>query len=80
MEPTFYFISFYYSISRQLFHFESRKMVCYSDNELPILKAECRKHCRQIFCNGFAHKASDVTYRLIPVPEYQYRNSSYCLL
>lgn len=80
MEPTFYFIVFYYSNSRQLFQFETRKMVCRSDNELPTLKARCRKYCRQISCNGFGYKASDVTYRLIPIPEYQYRNSDYRLL
>ena len=80
MEPTFYFISFYYSNSRELFPFETRKMVCYSDNELPILKSLCRKHCRQIFRNGFGCKASDVTYRLSTVSERQYNESTYSLL
>lgn len=80
METTFYFISFYYSNSRELFPFETRKMVCYSDDELPILKAECRKHCRQIFRNGFGRKASDVTYRLSTVSERQYNESTYSLL
>lgn len=80
MEPTFYFISFYYSNSRELFLFETRKMVCYSDNELPILKAECRKYCRQIFRNGFGLRPSDVTYRLSIVSERQYNESTYSLL
>lgn len=80
METTFYFIDFYYSNSRELFPFETRKMVCYSDNELSILKAECRKHCRQIFRNGFGRKVSDVTYRLTAVSECQYRISDYRLL
>jgi hypothetical protein len=80
METTFYFISFYYSNSRELFPFETRKMVCYSDDELPILKAECRKYCRQIFRNGFGRKASDVTYRLSTVSERQYNESTYSLL
>lgn len=80
METTFYFISFYYSNSRQLFPFETRKMVCYSDDELSILKAECRKYCRQIFRNGFGRKSSDVTYCLTTVSECQYRNSGYRLL
>lgn len=80
METTFYFISFYYSNSRELFPFETRKMVCYSADELSILKSVCRKHCRQIFRNGFGRKASDVTYRLSIVSEYQYRNSDYRLL
>ena len=57
METTFYFISFYYSNSRRLFLFETRKMVCYSDDEFSILKAECRKHCRQIFRNGYGRKS-----------------------
>lgn len=80
METTFYFISFYYSKSRELFPFETRKMVCYSDDELPILKAECRKRCRQIFRNGFGRKSSDVTYRLFTASESQYRLSAYRLL
>lgn len=80
MEPTFYFISFYYSNSRELFPFETRKMVCYSDNELPILKSLCRKYCRQIFRNGFGRKASDVTYRLSTVSERQYNESTCSLL
>lgn len=80
MEPTFYFISFYYSNLRELFSFETRKMVCYSDNELPILKSLCRKYCRQIFRNGFGRKASDVTYRLSTVSERQYNESAYSLL
>lgn len=80
MESTFYFISFYYSNSRELFLFETRKMVCYSDNELPILKSLCRKYCRQIFRNGFGRKASDVTYRLSTVSERQYNESTYSLL
>lgn len=80
METTFYFISFYYSNSRELFPFETRKMVCYSDNELPILKSLCRKYCRQIFRNGFGHKPSDVTYRLSTVSERQYNESTYSLL
>ena len=80
METTFYFISFYYSNSRELFPFETRKMVCYSDNELSILKAECRKYCRQIFRNGFGRKPSDVSYRLSTVSERQYDESAYSLL
>ena len=80
MEPTFYFISFYYSNSRELFPFETRKMVCHSGSEVSILKSLCRKHCRQIFRNGFGRKASDVTYRLSIVSEFQYRNSGYRLL
>lgn len=80
MEPTFYFISFYYSNSRELFPFETRKMVCYSDDELPILKSLCRKYCRQIFRNGFGRKASDVTYCLSTVSERQYNESTYSLL
>lgn len=80
METTFYFISFYYSDARELFPFETRKMVCYSDDELPTLKAECRKYCRQIFRNGFGRKASDVTYRLSTVSERQYNESTYSLL
>ena len=80
METTFYFISFYYSNSRELFPFETRKMVCYSDDELSILKAECRKRCRQIFRNGFGRKSSDVTYRLSTVSERQYNESTYSLL
>lgn len=80
METTFYFISFYYSNSRELFPFETRKMVCYSDDEISILKAECRKRCRQIFRNGFGRKSSDVTYRLSTVSERQYNESTYSLL
>lgn len=80
MEITFYFISFYYSNSRELFPVETRKMVCYSDDELPILKTECRKRCRQIFRCGFGRKASDVTYRLSTVSERQYNESTYSLL
>lgn len=80
METTFYFISFYYSDARELFSVETRKMVCYSDDELLILKAECRKYCRQIFRNGFGRKASDVTYRLSTVSECQYNESTYSLL
>lgn len=80
METTFYFISFYYSNSRELFPFETRKMVCYSDNELSILKSLCRKYCRQIFRNGFGRKPSDVTYRLSTVSERQYNESTYSLL
>lgn len=85
METTFYFISFYFSSSRELFPFETRKMICYSDDEIPILKAECRKRCRQIFRSGFGHKvfgrkAFDVTYRLSIVSERQYDESTYSLL
>lgn len=80
METTFYFISFYYSNSRELFPFEIRRMVCYSDSEVSILKTLCRKHCRQIFRNGFGRKPSDVTYRLSTVSELQYHNSGYRLL
>jgi hypothetical protein len=80
METTFYFISFYYSESRELFPIETRKMVCYSDDELLILKAECRKYCRQIFRNGFGRKPSGVTYRLSTVSERQYDESTYSLL
>lgn len=80
METTFYFISFYYSESRELFPIETRKMVCYSDDELLILKAECRKRCRRLFRNGFGRKASDVTYRLSTVSERQYNESTYSLL
>lgn len=80
MEATFYFIGFFYSNSRQLFPFETRKMVCYSDDELQILKAECRKHCRQIFNKGFGRKSSDVTYFLTTVSELHYHNSGYRLL
>lgn len=80
MEITFYFISFYYSNSRELFPFETRKMVCYSDSEVPILKSLCRKHCRQIFCKGFGLRPSDVSYRLSAVSERQYNESTYSLL
>lgn len=80
METTFYFISFYYSNSRELFPFETRKMVCYSDNELPVLRSLCRKYCRQIFRNGFGRKPSDVTYRLSIVSERQYNESTCSLL
>lgn len=80
METTFYFISFYYSNSRELFPIETLKMVCYSDDELSILKAECRKYCRQIFRHGFVRKPSDVTYRLSVVSERQYNESTYSLL
>lgn len=80
METTFYFISFYYSISRRLFLFETRKMVCYSDDEFSILKAECRKYCRQIFRNGYGRKSSDVTYSLSIVSEREYNESTYSLL
>lgn len=80
METTFYFISFYYSDARELFLVETRKMVCYSDDELSILKAECREYCRRIFRSGFGRKASDVTYRLSAVSERQYNESIYSLL
>lgn len=80
METTFHFISFYYSNSRELFLFETRKMVCYSDDEFLILKAKCRKYCRQIFRNGFGRKVSDVTYYLSTVSERQYNESTYSLL
>lgn len=80
METTFYFISFYYSNSRELFLVETRKMVCHSDSEVSILKTLCRKHCRQIFRNGFGRKPSDVTYRLSTVCAYQYVDSTYSLL
>lgn len=80
METTFYFISFYYSNARELFPFETRKMVCYSDSEVSILKSLCRKYCRQIFRNGFGRKSSDVTYRLSTVSERQYNESTYSLL
>ena len=79
METTFYFISFYYSNSRELFPFETRKMVCCSDSEVSILKTLCRKHCRQIFRNGFGRKPSDVSYRLSTVSERQYNESTYSL-
>ena len=80
MEPTFYFISFCYSESRELFLIEVRKMVCYSDDDLPILKSLCRKHCRRLFLNGFGRKSSDVTYRLFTVSERQHSESTYSLL
>ena len=80
METTFYFINFYYSEARELFPIETRKMVCYSDDELPILKSLCRKLCRRFFCNGFVRKTSDVTYRLLAVSERQYNESTYSLL
>lgn len=80
METTFYFISFYYSNSRELFLFDTRKTFCCFDDELPILKAECRKYCRQIFRNGFGRKSSDVTYRLSIVSERQYNESTYSFL
>lgn len=80
METTFYFISFYYSDARELFLVETRKMVCYSGDELPVLKSLCRKYCRQIFRSGFGHKASDVIYRLSVVSERQYNESAYSLL
>lgn len=80
MEPTFYFISFYYSSSRELFPIETRRIVCYSDDALPVLKSLCRKYCRQIFRNGFGLKSSDVTYRLSIVSERQYNESTYSLL
>lgn len=80
METTFYFISFYYSNFRELFPFETRKMVCYSADELSVLKSACRKYCRQIFRNGFGRKASNVTYLLSSVSERQYNESTYSLL
>lgn len=80
METTFYFISFYYSESRELFPIETRKMVCYSDDEFPILKSLCRKYCRQFFRNGFGRKSSDVTYRLSTVSARQHGESTYSLL
>lgn len=80
METTFYFISFYYSNSRELFPVETRRMVCYSKYENAALRLLCRKHCRQIFRNGFGSKSSDVTFRLSTVSEHQYLNSDYRLL
>lgn len=80
METTFYFIHFFYSNSRELFPFEARKMVCHSASEVSVLKSLCRKHCRQIFRNGFGRKSSDVTYRLFIVSERQYNESLYNLL
>lgn len=80
METTFYFISFYYSNSRELFPFETRKMACYSKYENAALRLLCRKHCRQIFRNGFGRKPSDVTFRLSTVSERQYNDSTYSLL
>jgi hypothetical protein len=80
METTFYFISFYYSDLRELLPIETRKMVCYSDDELSTLKYSCRKQCRQFFCNGFGLKPSDVTYCLSAVSERQYDESTYSLL
>lgn len=80
METTFYFISFYYSNSRELFPVETRKMVCYSDDEISALKSLCRKYCRQFFRHGFGRKSSDVTYRLSSVSERQYDESTYSLL
>lgn len=79
METTFYFISFYYSSSRQLIPIETRKMVCYSD-ELPILEAQCRKRCRQLFRCCFGRKPSDVVFCLSTVSECQYNESIYSLL
>lgn len=80
METTFYFINFYYSDSRELFPIETRKMVCYSDVEVPVLKSLCRKYCRRFFCHGFGRKSSDVTYRLSAVSESRYNESTYSLL
>lgn len=80
METTFYFVSFYYSNSRELFPFETRKMACYSDADLPFLKAECRKYCRRIARNDFGVKLSHVVYRLSVVSESQYNESTYSLL
>lgn len=80
METTFYFINFYYSNFRELFPFETRKMVCYSASEVSVLRSLCRKHCRQIFRNGFGRKSSDVSYRLFIVSEHQYNESTYSLL
>ena len=80
METTFYFISFYYSESRELFPIVTHKMVCYSDDELLVLKSLCRKYCRRFFRYGFGCKSSDVTYRLSTVSERQYNESTYRLL
>jgi hypothetical protein len=80
METTFLFITFYYSSSRELLPFETRKMVCYSDEDFVALKSLCRKHCRQILRNGSVCKPSDVVYRLTPVSERQYDESTYSLL
>lgn len=83
METTFYFIDFYYFDSRELHpfvSFETRKMVCYSDADLPFLKAECRKYCRRIARNDLGVKPSHVVYRLSVVSESQYNESTYSLL
>ena len=80
MEPTFYFISFYYSNSRELFPIETRRIVCYSDDAILILKSLCRKHCRLLFRRGFGLKSFDVSYRLSIVSERQYNESTYSLL
>lgn len=81
METTFYFIvRFYCSESRELSLIETRKMVCYSDDELPVLKSLCRKYCRRFFRDGFGRKSSDMTYRLEVVSERQYNKSTYSLL
>lgn len=81
METTFYFIvKFYCSNSRELFSIETRRIVCYSDDEILILKSLCRKHCRLLFRNGFGRKSSDLTYRLFVVSERQYNESTYSLL
>lgn len=80
MKTTFYLISFYYSESRELFLFKTRKTFCCSDDELPILKAECRKYCRQIFRDGFGRKSSDVTYHLSIISERQYNEFTCSLL
>lgn len=80
METTFYFISFYYSSSRQLIPIETRKMACSSDYELPLLEVQCRKRCRQLFRCCFGRKPSDVVFLLSTVSERQYNESTYSLL
>lgn len=80
METTFYFISFYYSSSRQLIPIETRKMACFSDYELPILESQCRKRCRQLFRCCIGRKSSDVVFHLSTVSERQYNESTYSLL
>jgi hypothetical protein len=57
---------------------KKKAFIIEGDNQ--TLKAECRKHCRQIFNKGFGRKSSDVTYFLTTVSELQYHNSGYRLL
>lgn len=80
METTFYFVRFYFSRSRELTLFKTRKAFCCSDDELLTLKAECRKYCRQVLRDNYARKAPDVTYCLSIISERQYNESTYSLI